>query len=303
MSRSVPVARPRSRRRFRGGRQRDGADRDREGGRHPLRPAAVHRHHRPRQGGDDPDPPAGGLGQSRHLVRRLVDRGLHPDRRVRPVPDAGHGHLRRDPLAAGLRPARHGARDLRRVHAARRAVRRRPALRPAPPGGARPGARLRREHGSRAGVLPVPPRRDRQDRAAPARPGRLLRLLDRPRPGSPPGHGRRARGLRDLGRGGPSRGRGRPARDRLRVLGRPEDRRQRAHLQVRAQGDRPAPRPVRHVHAQAHLRDQRLGDAHPPEPLLDRGGAQRVRRSRPTRTGSPTSPARTWPASSPTRGG
>ena len=80
------------------------------------------------------------------------------------------------------------------------------------------------------------------------------------------------------GRGGPSRGRGRPARDRLRVLRRPQDRRQRAHLQVRPQGDRPAPRPLRHVHAQAHLRDQRLGDAHPPEPLLDRGGPQRLRR-------------------------
>ncbi len=51
----------------------------------------------------------------------------------------------------------------------------------------------------------------------PARSGRLLRLLDRPRPGGPPGHGRRPRGVRDPRRGGPPRGRGRPARDRLRV--------------------------------------------------------------------------------------
>ena len=36
------------------------------------------------------------------------------------------------------------------------------------------------------------------------------------------------------------------------------DRRQRDHLQVRAQGDRPAARPVRDVHAQADPRDQRL---------------------------------------------
>ena len=55
------------------------------------------------------------------------DRGLHPHRRERPVAEAGHGHVRRDPLAArsrrpGRRPARqprHRARHLRRVHARR----------------------------------------------------------------------------------------------------------------------------------------------------------------------------------------
>ena len=102
--------------------------------------------------------------------------GLHPDRRIGPVPDARHGHVRRDPVAAGVRGAGHGARDLRRVHAARRAVRRRPALRAAPPGGAGAHARLRGEHRSGAGVLPVPARRGRRDRAAGPRPGRLLRL-------------------------------------------------------------------------------------------------------------------------------
>ena len=171
-----------------------------------------------RQGRDDPDPPARELGQARDLVRRLVDRGLHPDRRVAtstscrtcaPSPRSpGSG-------AAGPRGTR--PRHLRRLHAARRAVRRRPALRPAPPGGAGQEARLHRQHGPRARVLPLPPRRERQGRPAPARPGRLLRLLDRPRPGGPPGHGRRPRGVRDPGRGGPPRGRRRPARDRLRV--------------------------------------------------------------------------------------
>ena len=94
-----------------------------------------------------------------------------------------------------------------------------------------------------------------------------------------------------------------PARDRLRVRGRAADRRQRDHLQVRAQGDRPAARPVRDVHAQADPRDQRLRDAHPPEPVLDRRRAERVRRRRPTSTGCPTWPGRTWPASSPTPAG
>ncbi len=80
------------------------------------------------------------------------------------------------------------------------------------------------------------------------------------------------------GRGGPPRGRRRAARDRLRVLGRAHDRRQRDHLQVRAQGDRPAARALRDVHAQADPRDQRLRDARPPVAVVDRGAAQRVRR-------------------------
>ena len=181
-------------------------------------------------------------------------------------------------MAARHRRPRHGARHLRRVHAARRAVHRRPALRPPPPGRAGPQARLRRQHRPGARVLPVPPRRGRPDLAAAPRSGRLLRLLDRPRAGGPPGHGRRAGGVRDQRRGRPPRGRGRPARDRLRVRRRAQDRRQRDHLQVRAQGDRPAARPVRDVHAQADPRHQRLGDAHPPEPVLDRRRPKRVRR-------------------------
>ena len=181
-------------------------------------------------------------------------------------------------MAAGLRSARHGPRHLRRLHAERRAVRRRSAPRPAPPG--RPGARprVRRQHRARTRVLPVPARRGRFDRAVAARPGRLLRFVDRPRPGGPPGHGRCARGVRDQGRGGAPRGGRRSARDRLRVFGCAANRRQRGDLQVRAQGDRPAARPVRDVHAQADLRHQRLRDARPPEPVVDRRGAQCVRR-------------------------
>ena len=181
-------------------------------------------------------------------------------------------------MAARIRAARHGARHLRRLHAQRRAVRRRSALRPAPPGRAGQEPGLRRELRPGARVLPVPPGRGRLDRAAAPRPGRLLRLLDRPRPGDPPGHGRCARGARHPGRGGPPRGRRRAARDRLRVFGRAHDGRQRDHVQVRAQGDRPAARPVRDVHAQADPRDQRLGDARPPVAVVDRGAAQRLRR-------------------------
>ena len=54
------------------------------------------------------------------------------------------------PWQPGSRPARDRARHLRRLHAARRAVRRRPALRPAPPGRAREGARLHRQHRARS---------------------------------------------------------------------------------------------------------------------------------------------------------
>ena len=49
-------------------------DRGCEVERHPLHPAPVHRHHRPRQGRHDPDPPARELGEARHVVRRFVDR-------------------------------------------------------------------------------------------------------------------------------------------------------------------------------------------------------------------------------------
>ena len=46
-------------------------------------------------------------------------------------------------------------------------------------------------------------------------------------------------------------------------------------------------RPVRDVHAEADPRDQRLRDAHAPEPVVDRRGAQRLRRSDATRTACP----------------
>ena len=270
-------------------------------GRHPLHPAPVHRHPRRGQGRHDPDPPARGLGPPRHLVRRLVHRGLHPDRRV--ATSTWRPTWRRSTRSRGSpAPAARGtARVICDVFTpARRAVHRRPALRAPPPGRARPQARLRRQHRPGARVLPVPARRRRPDRAPPPRPGRLLRLLDRPRPGGPPGHGGRAGGVRDQRRGRPPRGRGRPARDRLRVRRRAQDRRQRDHVQVRAQGDRPAARPVRDVHAQADPRDQRLGDAHPPEPVLDRRRPERVRRREGALRPVATSRAATWPGSSPT---
>ena len=75
------------------------------------------------------------------------------------------------------------------------------------------------------------------------------------------------------------------------------------HLQVRAQGDRPAARAVRDVHAEADPRHQWLGHAHAPVAVFDR--RQRATRSpmRATRTGCRMWPARTWPASSPTPAG
>ena len=66
------------------------------------------------------------------------------------------------PWQQGIRTARHGARDLRRLHAGRRAVRRRPALHPPAPAGAREEAGLRLQHRPGARVLPVPARRGRR---------------------------------------------------------------------------------------------------------------------------------------------
>ena len=112
----------------------------------------------------------------------------------------------------------------------------------------------------------------------------------------------RARRPGHRGRGEPPRGRGRPARDRLQVRPGPAHRRQRGHLPGDAEGDRPAARPLRDVHAQAVLRHQRLRHALPPEP---------GRRRRPARTCSTTrttsTACRTWrstssPGSSRTRG-
>ena len=63
-----------------------------------------------------------------------------------------------------------------------------------------------------------------------------------------------------------------------------QDGRQRGDLQVRAQGHRPAARPVCHLYAQADPRHQRLGHARAPEPGRPRHRQERLcRRQRPVR--------------------
>ena len=203
----------------------------------------------------------------------------------------------------GLGPARHRgrARHLRRVHAERRAVRRRPARRAeAPAGRARRQAGLRLNAGPELEFFLFRQGRVRRDRAAAARPSRLLRLLDRPRRQTS-ARTWSTRSRRSASASRPPTTRSPSASTRSTSLRRrAADRRQRGHLQVHAEGDRAAARPLRHVHAQADPRHQRLGHAHAPVPVLDRRGAQRVRRPDATSTGCRTWRAATWPASWPT---
>ena len=202
-------------------------------------------------------------------VRRLVDRGVRPHRRVGHVPAARPEHLRGVPLGApGWREGR--PHDLRHLPARRRAVR---GLSPLDAearhrDGRRAG--LRDERGARGRVLPVPAAKRRPD----DRDARHRQLL-RPHAGRP-GRGRAARdragarvdGLPRRGRA-PRSGRG-PARDRLPLRRRADDGRQHQHVPVRREERRAAARPARDLHAQADLRDQRLGHAHAPVAAVGR---------------------------------
>ena len=197
----------------------------------------------------------------KHHVRRVVDRGVRPDRRVGHVPQA------RPVDVPGLSLGRPDGRerrphDLRHLHARRRALRRLPAHDPEE--GDRAGRRqgLPDEGRPRGRVLPVPDeergadhriaRRGELLRPEPGRPGRRRPPRDRPRA--------RSDGLPR--RGGPSRGRAGPARDRLPLRRRADDGRQHQHVPVRREERRHPERPARDVHAQADLRHQRLGHAH-----------------------------------------
>ena len=195
----------------------------------------------------------------------------------------------------------HRPRHLLGLQPERRALRGRSARRPAPPAGAAEELGYTLKTGPELEFF-LFARERRPIAAAAARPRRLLRLLHRPRLHRPQGHGERARGDGDRRRGQPPRGRHRPARDRLRVRRRPPHRRPRRHLQVHAEGDRPAARPARHLHAEADRRHQRLRHARPPEPLgLDQKRQERLRRpERPLRAVR-RSPSTSSPASSPTR--
>ena len=173
----------------------------------------------PRQGGHDPDPPARGLRPARDVVRRLArSRASRGSPSSDQYLDARHDDVRRDPVAAARR-ARAG-RPASSATSSRRAASRSSATRAtccgarssAPGSWATSSTPARSWSSSCSGAA-----EDGSIAPLPHDSGRLLRLLDRPRPGGPPGHGRRPRGVRDQGRGGPPRGRGRPARDRLRV--------------------------------------------------------------------------------------
>ena len=141
-------------------------------------------------------------------------------------------------------------------------------------------ARPDEEHGlrhvqrrPRARVLPV----QGLDGDGDARRGRLLRdddagRRDRAAQRDDPG----AREGRHPDRVPPPRGRALAARDRHALRAGARDGRPHAHLPADRQGDRGEERRLRDLHAEADLRRERLGDAHPPVALHRR--AQRVLR-------------------------
>ena len=133
-----------------------------------------------------------------------------------------------------------------------------------------------------------------------ARRGRLLRPDDARRGLRPAPRDRaRARAARDPHRVRPPRGRPEPARDRHALLGRAQDGRRLHDVPDHGQGIRDEVRPSRDVHAQAAVRQERLGDAHPPVAVP--GRAERVLRRPTTSTTYRTSARRSSPASFATR--
>ena len=156
-----------------------------------------------------------------------------------------------------------GADVLRHPHARAHAVRGRSAPRAAARGRAGRGDGLRpllRRPRARVLLLPGAPNVDRG-----ARRGRLLRPDHaRRRLGSAPRDRARARAAGHPDRVHPPRGRAQPARDRHALLGRAEDGRRLHDLPDHGQGIRDEVRPARDVHAEAAVRQERLGDAHAP---------------------------------------
>ena len=225
-----------------------------------------------------PQPPVRrGAGRPDH-VRRLVDRGLRPDRGVGHVPaarpvdlpgPAGDAEHRRADRPADLRHPQPGRQPVRGLPAPRAQARHRP----------RREDRLHDELRPRGRVLPVPDPGRQADHRDPRR-GRLLRpRAGRSRRGRAPADRAGARVDGHRRRGGAPRGRRRPARDRLPPGRRARHRRQRQHLPLHRQERRAAERPARHLHAEAGLRPQRLRAA--PAPVALRPPtAERVPRRR-----------------------
>ena len=243
--------------------------------RHPLHPFLVHGHPRPAQVVLDQRGRARRRLRGRDGLRRLLDHRLQRHRGVRHDRHARRLDLRGAPVAPGRAGRR--ADVLRHPHARAHALRGRPAPRPAPSARARErdGLRhLQRRPGAR--VLPV----QGQELDGGPRRGRLLRPHDaRRRLRRAPRDGARARAARHPRRVHPPRGRAQPARDRHALRQRAEDGRRLHDLPDHGQGVRHEVRLACHVHAQAALRRERLGDAHPHEPV-QRGQERDVRRRR-----------------------
>ena len=268
--------------------------------RHPLRPALVHRHPRPAQELLDQRGGARRRVRGRHGLRRLVDHRLQRDRgvghdrdarrrrRSRCCPGGPRTRAWRACSATSSRPSREPYEGDPR-HVLRRALER------AEDDGLR---HLQRR--PRARVLLLPQRQPRTAPPGDPRRGRLLRPHDaRRRLGRPPRDRARARGARHPRGVHPPRGRALAARDRHALRRRAEDGRRLHDLPHHGQGVRHEVRLARDLHAQAAVRRERLGDAHPPVAVQGRAATPSTTPT--TSTSCPTSARRSSPASSSTR--
>ena len=249
---------------------------DRRRARHPLHPLLVHRHPRPAQVVLDQRGRARRRLRGRDGLRRLLDHRLQRDRGVRHDRDA---RRRRPSRCCPWRPDEQGvARMFCDILTPERT-----------PYEGDPRHVLRRalERASAMGfdTFNVGPEleyflfKDKNVDRGPRR-GRLLRPHHaRRRLRRAPRDGARARAARHPRRVHPPRGRAQPARDRHALRQRAEDGRRLHDLPHHGQGVRHEVRLACDVHAQAALRRERLGHAHPHEPV-QRGQERDVRRRR-----------------------
>ena len=228
-----------------------------------VRSLLVHGHTRPAEVLRRRQGRARGRVRGRDGLRRLVDHRLQPDRGVGHDRHAGSLDV---PAAAVARPRPQGRpRVLRRAEAGRGALRGRPALRAEARAPACEGHGLRPLlPGSGARVLPLQGRPGHRG----ARQGRVLRPDHARRGvGLPPRRGVHAPGSRHPGGVHAPRGRAVAARDRHAVRRRPRHGRPDDDLPHRRQGGGDGPRLLRHLHAEAAVRRERVGDAHAPVAL------------------------------------
>ena len=238
----------------------------------PVRPPLVHRCPRHPEELRDHAGRAGDGARGGHDLRRVGHPGLQPG------PGIGHARPPRPEHVRDRAVARRGR--SRRPHVLRHqapvggAVRGRPALRAQAQPRARPRQGLHLLHRAGDGVLHLPVGRHA---AGAARHRRVLRPHparhgERP---APPDH-RHPRGDGHPGGVQLPRARPEPARDRPALHRRAHHGRQRHDVPPGREAGRQRARRVRHVHAQAHRRRIRFGDAHPG--VAVRGRRQRVPR-------------------------